>query len=94
MFEIIRKRTLNNQVKLYEIKAPRVAKKALPGQFIVLRIDEDGERVPFTVADIDPEAGTVTIIVQEVGKTTRRLGLLREGETLANFVGPLGLPTH
>jgi ferredoxin--NADP+ reductase len=94
MYQIVRKNTLNSQVKLYEIAAPQVAKKAQPGQFIVLRVDEDGERVPFTIADYDREKGTVTIIVQEVGKTTRQLGLLKEADAVQDFVGPLGLPTH
>ena len=94
MYTIVKKRTLNSQVKLYDILAPRIAKKAKPGQFIVLRIDENGERVPFTISDYDAEKGTVTIVVQEVGKTSRHLGLLEEGETIRDFVGPLGLPTH
>jgi ferredoxin--NADP+ reductase len=94
MFRLLKKRALNAQVKLYEISAPRVAKKALPGQFVVLRVNEDGERVPFTIADCDAEKGSVTIIVQEVGKTTEMLGRLAEGDFVSDFVGPLGLPTH
>ena len=94
MYTIVKKRTLNNQVKLYEILAPRVAKKAKPGQFIVLRLDDDGERVPFTISDYDAEKGTVTIVVQEVGKTSAHLGLLEEGDSVKDFVGPLGVPTH
>jgi ferredoxin--NADP+ reductase len=94
MYEIARKRVLNEQVKLFEVKAPTVAKKALPGQFVIVRIGESGERVPFTISDADAGRGTVTFIAQEVGKTTRVLGALGEGDFLDNFVGPLGKPTH
>ena len=76
-----------------EIKAPAVAKKAEPGQFIILRIDEYGERVPFTIADFDREKGSVTIIVQAVGKTTKDLAELEAGDTVLDFAGPLGMPT-
>ncbi len=94
MFKILKKEVLNSQVKLMEIEAPHIAKKAEPGQFIILRIDENGERIPLTVADYDREKGTVTIIFQEVGKTTKELGLLNEGDTLLDFVGPLGVASH
>ncbi|MDR1439799.1 MAG: sulfide/dihydroorotate dehydrogenase-like FAD/NAD-binding protein [Clostridiales bacterium] len=94
MYQILRKRALNPSVKLYEVHAPRVAKKAKPGQFIVLRVGDGGERVPFTIADSDAERGSVTIIVQEVGKTTVQLGALGEGDCVSDFTGPLGLPTH
>ncbi|MDR1060629.1 MAG: sulfide/dihydroorotate dehydrogenase-like FAD/NAD-binding protein [Clostridiales bacterium] len=94
MYKILRKRELNASVKLYEVLAPRVAKKARPGQFIVLRARDGGERAPFTIADSDAASGSVTIIVQEVGKTTRLLGTLGEGDGISDFVGPLGLPTH
>jgi ferredoxin--NADP+ reductase len=94
MYEIVRKRILNDQVKQFEIYAPAVAKKALPGQFVIIRLDDDGERVPFTVSDSDAARGTITFVAQEVGKTTKALGLLNEGDSLANFVGPLGQPTH
>jgi len=90
----MKKRALNDQVKLYEILAPRIAKKAKPGQFIILRLNDDGERIPLTISDCDIEKGTVTIVVQEVGKTSRHLGLLNEGDEIKDFVGPLGLPTH
>ena len=70
-----------------------IAKKALPGQFIILRVSENGERIPLTIADYDREAGTVTIIYQEVGKTTMELGTLNEGDSLQDFVGPLGKPS-
>lgn len=93
-FEIVTKKTLNPQIFLMEVKAPLVAKKAEPGQFIILRIDEYGERVPFTVADFDRDKGTVTIIVQIVGKTTRDLAKLEAGDALLDFAGPLGRPTE
>lgn len=90
MFRIITKRPLHDTVTLMEIEAPAVAKKALPGQFIILRIDEEGERIPLTVAGTDKERGTVTIIFQKVGYTTKKLDLLNEGDALLDFVGPLG----
>lgn len=92
-YTILRKENLCPQIFLMEIDAPLVAGKAEPGQFIILRIDEKGERVPFTVADFDREKGSVTIIVQAVGKTTRELSLLEAGDTILDFAGPLGMPT-
>ena len=92
-YEILRKEDLNPQIFLMEIYAPTVAKKAEPGQFIILRIDEYGERVPFTIADFDREKGSVTIIVQVVGKTTRDLSKLEVGDVVLDFAGPLGMPT-
>lgn len=94
MFKIVRKEVLNPSVKLMEIDAPHVARKAEPGQFIILRIDENGERIPLTIADYDRKKGTVTIIFQEVGKTTKQLGALEEGDELLDFVGPLGVASH
>ncbi len=94
MFEIVRKERLNDIVSLIEVHAPYIAKKAEPGQFIILRIDEKGERVPFTIADFDREKGTVTIIFQIVGKTTERLNTLNAGEEILDFVGPLGVASH
>ena len=94
MAKIIRKRTLNELVKLYEVDAPRIAKKAQHGQFVIVRIDESGERIPLTISDTDTDRGTVTFIAQEVGKTTRQLGGLNEGDELQTVVGPLGRPTH
>ena len=81
-------------VHLFRVKAPAIARKARPGQFIVLRIDDIGERIPLTVADWDEKEGSVTIIFMEVGTTTRRLALLNAGDHIANFAGPMGLPTH
>ncbi len=94
MFKILEKRILNDNVKLMVIEAPHVAKKAEPGQFIILRIHEKGERIPLTIADYDRENGTITIIFQEVGNTTRLLGTLEEGDALLDFVGPLGTASH
>ena len=90
MYRIVRKEELNPTVSLIEIEAPYIAKKAEPGQFIILRIDEQGERVPFTIADYDRANGTVTIIFQIVGQTTERLNELSEGDSLLDYVGPLG----
>jgi len=88
------KKVLNPQVTLMEIDAPHIAKKAQPGQFIMLRVDEFGERIPLTIADYDNEKGTVTIIYQVVGKTTTRLDSLNEGEYILDFAGPLGVASH
>ncbi len=94
MFKILEKKALNPTVTQMVIDAPAVAKKAEPGQFIILRVDEEGERIPLTIADYDREAGTITIIFQIVGATTEKLNALEAGECLADFVGPLGTPTH
>lgn len=94
MYRIIEKKILNQTVIQLLIEAPLVAKKAQPGQFIILRVDEEGERIPLTVAGTDPILGTVKIIYQVVGATTKKLSLLNEGDYLKDFVGPLGVPTH
>ena len=94
MYKIVKKKSLNPTVTLMEIDAPLIAKKAEPGQFIILRVDEDGERIPLTVAGYDRDAGTVRIIFQIVGATTEKLNHLEEGEYIHDFVGPLGVPTH
>ena len=94
MYKIVRKESLNPTVTLMEIEAPFIAKKAQPGQFIILRVDEDGERIPLTVAGYEREKGTVTIIFQIVGGTTELLNHKQEGEYLQDFVGPLGKPTE
>ena len=93
-YKILTKKILNPQIFLMEVEAPLVARKAEPGQFIILRTNEYGERVPFTVADFDREKGTVTIIVQVVGKTTQDMLKMEEGESLSDFAGPLGIPTE
>ncbi|MBQ9208206.1 MAG: sulfide/dihydroorotate dehydrogenase-like FAD/NAD-binding protein [Oscillospiraceae bacterium] len=94
MYKIVKKRELNPTVMMYEIEAPAVARKAQPGQFIILRTDEDGERIPLTIAGYDREKGTVSIIVQIVGATTNKLGHMQEGDYLQDFAGPLGRPTE
>ena len=94
MFKIAEKIELNDSMTLLKVEAPYIANKALPGQFIIFRIDEQGERVPLTIADCDKEKGTVTIIFQKVGKSTYKLGEMSEGEYIADFVGPLGKPTE
>ena len=94
MFKIVKKVSLNPTVTKMDIYAPHIAKKAEPGQFIILRVTEDGERIPLTVADFDRAAGTVTIIFQIVGATTGELNLKNEGDEIADFVGPLGRATH
>lgn len=94
MFRIVRKQVLNPTVTLMEINAPLIARKAEPGQFIILRVDAEGERIPLTVADYDRQKGTVTIIFQIVGATTEKLNHLGEGDSVADFVGPLGKATE
>jgi ferredoxin--NADP+ reductase len=94
LYEIVKKRRLNDTVTLMEILAPHVAKKAQPGQFIIFRVDDQGERVPLTIAGFDREKGTVTIIFQKVGFTTNHLDQQIEGGFIRDFVGPLGEPSH
>ena len=94
MYEIVRKTSLNPTVSRMDIKAPLIAKKAEPGQFIILRAKEDSERIPLTIADFDREKGTITIIYQIVGGSTIELDTLNEGESLHDFVGPLGKPSE
>ncbi|MCH5352897.1 MAG: sulfide/dihydroorotate dehydrogenase-like FAD/NAD-binding protein, partial [Acutalibacter sp.] len=94
MYKIVSKQELNPTVTRMEIEAPFVAAKAEPGQFIILRVDDEGERIPLTVAGYDRERGTVTIIFQIVGATTEKLNHLNEGDSLRDFVGPLGVATH
>lgn len=94
MFKIVKKKVLNPTITLMEIDAPAIAKKAEPGQFIILRVDDEGERIPLTVADFDRDKGTVTIIFQIVGATTEKLNHKEEGEYIQDFVGPLGVASH
>ncbi len=94
MYQILKKEKLNDVVELMEIHAPYVARKCEPGQFIILRVGEDGERIPLTIADYDRERESITIIYQIVGYSTRMLSLLNEGDELTDFVGPLGVPTE
>ncbi len=93
-YTILAKRTLAPKTVLFEIEAPQVARKAKAGQFIILRVQDQGERIPLTIAQTDPERGSVTIVIQELGKTTFDLNRLEAGESLLDFVGPLGKPTH
>ena len=94
MYKILQKKVLNPTVVQLQIEAPLVANKALPGQFIILRVDEDGERIPLTVAGVDKEKGAVKIIFQIVGSTTQKLSYKEEGDYIQDFVGPLGVATH
>jgi ferredoxin/flavodoxin---NADP+ reductase len=94
MYTIVEKRTLSDVTKLMVVEAPQVARKARAGQFVIVRVDERGERIPLTIADYDRQAGTITIIFQEVGQSTMHLGSLMPGDALATFAGPLGHPTE
>ncbi len=94
MYQIVRKQVLNPTVVRLDVAAPLIARKAKPGQFIMLRIDEEGERVPLTIADFDRDLGTVSIIFQLVGKTTQALSEMNEGDSILDFVGPLGTASH
>jgi len=94
MNRIVKKATLAPAVKLYEIDNPLIAQKALPGQFAVVRISEGGERIPLTIADSNPDKGIITLIVQEIGKTTIHMGLLEEGTDILDVIGPLGVPSE
>jgi len=94
LYKVLLKQDLVPNIHLFKVAAPAVAKKAQPGQFVVIRIDEIGERIPLTIADWDGKKGSVTIVFMEVGTTTHRLALLKAGDFIADFIGPLGLPTH
>jgi ferredoxin--NADP+ reductase len=94
VYRILKKEVLSDVTKLMEVHAPHVARKARAGQFIIVRIDEYGERIPLTIADYDSKAGTITIIFQEVGKSTMQLGQMEPGDELSSFAGPLGHPTE
>ena len=94
MYKILKKQALNTTVTYMSIEAPLVARKAEPGQFIILRVDEEGERIPLTIAGYDRTAGTVDIIFQVVGATTEKLNHKEEGDFITDFVGPLGKPTE
>ncbi|HII06456.1 MAG TPA: sulfide/dihydroorotate dehydrogenase-like FAD/NAD-binding protein, partial [Methanotrichaceae archaeon] len=92
--EIVRKETIAPGFKLMEIRAPDIAEKISPGQFMILRVDEEGERIPMSVADWDREKGTVTLVFQELGLSTKKLGLVEVGQRLSNLAGPLGKPAE
>ncbi|WP_160686509.1 sulfide/dihydroorotate dehydrogenase-like FAD/NAD-binding protein [Clostridium sp. C2-6-12] len=94
MYKIMSKRELTNNIFLMDIEAPRVAKSAKPGQFIIIKNDEKGERIPLTIADYDSEKGTVTIVFAAIGKGTKQLAAFNEGDSVSDFVGPLGVPSE
>jgi ferredoxin--NADP+ reductase len=94
MSHIIEKKLLGPEIKSYTVHSPLIAKKGKPGQFVVLRVSEDGERIPLTIADSNPETGNIRIVFQEVGKTTKQLGQLNKGQEILDLVGPLGLPSE
>lgn len=94
MYKIIDARFLAENIKLFEIQAPKIAKRRKAGQFVIIRLDEHGERIPLTIADSNQEKGTITIIVQSVGKTTTKLNAMEAGDSLLDVVGPLGTPSH
>src|SRR5215472_15425361 len=94
MFPIVATRHVARGIKLFEIKAPRIAKKQRPGQFVIVRLNDTGERIHLTLADANPEAGTITIAVQAIGKTTRLLNMLEAGDSILDVVGPLGKPSE
>lgn len=94
MFRIVEARFLAPEVKLFRIEAPRIARKRKAGQFVIVRVHDHGERIPLTIADSDAAGGTVTLVVQGVGKTTRMLNRMEAGEAISDIVGPLGVPSH
>jgi ferredoxin--NADP+ reductase len=94
VYEIVAKRELAPKIKLFEVKAPEIAEKAQPGQFVILVLGAKGERIPLTIADYDRKKGTITFVFNEVGKTTKQLGLLKEGDSIGNITGPLGNPSE
>ena len=94
MYDIVEARPLARGIKLFVINAPRIARKQKPGQFVIVRLDDCGERIPLTIADANPEAGTVTIVVQAIGKTTMLLSMLQAGDNILDIVGPLGKPSE
>ncbi|MFC1864466.1 sulfide/dihydroorotate dehydrogenase-like FAD/NAD-binding protein [Chloroflexota bacterium] len=94
MYKILLKQDLVPNIHLLKVEAPAIARKAQPGQFIIIRVDEVGERIPLTIADWDREGGSITVVFNEVGRTTHKLAALKAGDFITNFVGPLGLPAH
>jgi ferredoxin--NADP+ reductase len=94
MYKIIAKKELAPKIKLFEVYAPEIAEKAKPGQFVILIVGEKGERIPLNIAGYDPKKGTITLVFDEVGKTTKELGLFKEGECIDNITGPLGNPSE
>ena len=93
-FQIVRKEKLSQNINLWEVTAPLIAKRAQPGQFVMVRVHEKGERIPLTLADWDRNKGTITLVFMEVGKTTKEMGLMKECDCVPDLIGPLGTPTH
>jgi len=94
LYKILLRQDLVPNIHLFKVEAPSIAKKAQAGQFVIVRVDEKGERIPLTIADWDRAEGSITVVFNEVGKTTRKLAALKEGDFITNFVGPLGVPVH
>ena len=94
MYKIMKAEKLADKIFLMDVHAPRVASHCEPGQFVIVKMDEKGERIPLTICDYDREAGTITIVVQEVGASTTKMGTLKEGDYFLDFVGPLGRPSE
>ena len=94
MYPIVKKEQLADKIFLMDVKAERVAKTCMPGQFIIVKIDEEGERIPLTICDYDREAGTITIVFQEIGVSTIKMAELKAGDSFRDFVGPLGCPSE
>ncbi|MEM2820544.1 MAG: sulfide/dihydroorotate dehydrogenase-like FAD/NAD-binding protein, partial [Candidatus Bathyarchaeia archaeon] len=94
MYRIVERREAASSIKLLKVLAPEISKKAQPGQFVILRVDDKGERIPLTLADWDTKEGTITLVFLEVGVSTRKLGELREGDAILDVLGPLGNPTE
>ncbi len=94
MFKILEKEDLTPVSRLFVVEAPEIARKAQPGQFVIVRVDEQGERIPLTIGDFDREAGTITLVVQEVGASTREMGTYQAGDSFRDMAGPLGRPSH
>jgi len=94
MYKIVAKQKLSPVIDYFRVTAPEIARKAQPGQFVIIRIDEAGERIPLTLADWDSKEGTITLVAMQLGTSTKKLGCLNEGDTILNLVGPLGLPSH
>ena len=94
MYKIVTKRELAPKIKLFEVAAPDIAAKTNPGQFVIVKLNDAGERIPITLVDADTKKGTITLVFNEVGKTTQQLGLLNEGDCIQNICGPLGNPSE
>lgn len=94
MYRILSKEVLAPRIKSFQIEAPEIARKAQPGHFVIVRLDKKGERIPLTIADHDTDAGTIELVVQEVGRTTVQMGLMKQGDYIMDIMGPLGIPLH